>query len=38
MINWSLIREPYNWATVIIMAIFAFVLIVVVSPEASEAS
>lgn len=38
MINWSIMREPYNWATVLIMAIFAFVLISVVSPEASEAS
>lgn len=38
MINWAIISQPYNWATVLIMAIFAFVLIAVVSPEASEAS
>jgi hypothetical protein len=35
MLNWELLREPYNWATVIIMALFALVLLSVVSPEQS---
>lgn len=33
LINWAILREPYNWATVMIMALFAFALISVVSPE-----
>jgi len=34
IINWAIISQPYNWATVLIMALFAVVLISVVSPEA----
>lgn len=35
IVNWGLLASPYNWATVIIMALFAFVLLAVVSPEQS---
>lgn len=35
LINWGLLANPYNWATVIIMALFGLILLAVVSPEQS---
>lgn len=33
MLNWAILASPYNWATVILMALFALVLLALVSPE-----
>ena len=33
LINWELIAHPYNWATVILMALFGLALLALVSPE-----
>lgn len=36
LINFELMRSPYNWATVVIMALFGIALIAIVSPERSD--
>jgi hypothetical protein len=33
LINWSLLREPYNWAAIILMTGFALLLLHTLSPE-----
>lgn len=33
LVNWGIIQSPYNWATVLIMALFGLALIAIVSPE-----
>lgn len=38
MINWAIISSPYNWATVIIMALFGLALIAIISPENPQSS
>jgi hypothetical protein len=35
IVNFELLKSPYNWATVIIMALFGIALIAIVSPETS---
>lgn len=35
IINVQLISNPYNWATVIIMALFGLILLALVLPEAN---
>ncbi len=32
-INWDLISHPYNWATVVLMALFGLALLALISPE-----
>lgn len=36
MLNWALLSSPYNWATVIIMALFGLVLLTLVSPQSDD--
>jgi hypothetical protein len=36
IINWALIRSPWNWATVAVMALFGLVLLAVLFPEADN--
>lgn len=33
ILNLDLLKEPYNWAAVVIMALFGLMLLAVVSPE-----
>ena len=35
MINWALIKEPYNWATVILITAFALLFFNIVFPQSS---
>ena len=35
LINWDIISHPYNWATILIMALFGLMLLALVSPEPS---
>lgn len=36
IINWNLIRSPYNWLTVTVMALIGLVLLAVLFPEAQS--
>lgn len=36
LINWELMREPYNWAVVVLMCLFALVLLSIVWPEGQD--
>lgn len=33
LINWSIIKEPYNWITVVFMTAFALLLLNLIMPE-----
>jgi hypothetical protein len=33
IINFSIIKSPFNWATVMLMALLLFALVAMVSPE-----
>ncbi len=33
LINWDLIKNPYNWVVVVIMTAFALMLLQVIMPE-----
>lgn len=35
LINWALIKEPYNWITVVLMTAFALLLLSIIMPEPS---
>ncbi len=35
IINWPLIANPYNWATVLLMALFGLILLALMFPEPS---
>jgi len=35
VINWALIKEPYNWATVILITAFALLFFNIVFPQSS---
>jgi hypothetical protein len=37
LINWELIKNPYNWVIVVIMTAFALILLSVIMPEESPA-
>jgi hypothetical protein len=37
LINWELIREPYNWAFVVLVLMFGLVLLHLLSPEEAGA-
>lgn len=36
LINWDLIRNPYNWAITVLMVFFGLFLLALVSPEISK--
>lgn len=36
LINWGLIKEPYNWLIVFIMCVFALVFLSLAFPQAAE--
>lgn len=35
LINWALIREPYNWIMVFVMCAFALIFLAIVFPQSS---
>lgn len=35
LINWGLLKEPYNWIIVFLMCAFALILLALVFPEGS---
>jgi len=36
LINWDLLKHPYNWIVVLLMCAFALVFLSFVFPQASE--
>lgn len=36
LINWDIIRQPLNWATVFLMVMFALIFVALVFPEPSQ--
>lgn len=36
MINWAFIRSPWNWATVLLMALFGLMLLAFLFPEPAQ--
>lgn len=36
LINWAILKEPYNWIIVLIMCVFALVFLSLVFPQASR--
>lgn len=36
LINWELIRQPYNWVIVFVMCVFALIFLAFVFPQASS--
>ena len=37
IVNWALIREPLNWATVVVVCLFGLALLAIVAPEPDDA-
>jgi hypothetical protein len=35
-INWELVKQPYNWAVVFLMCVFALALLSLVFPQPSD--
>jgi hypothetical protein len=38
LINWELLRQPYNWVIVFVMCVLALVFLSLVFPQANAAS
>lgn len=36
LINWELVRQPYNWAVVVLMCLFALILLSLIWPEDAD--
>jgi len=36
LVNWDLLKSPYNWVTVFLMCAFALVFLALVSPQAAQ--
>lgn len=36
LINWELLKQPYNWLIVLIMCLFALIFLALVFPQASS--
>lgn len=36
LINWELLRQPYNWIIVLAMCVFALIFLALVFPQASS--
>lgn len=36
LLNWDLLREPYNWIIVFIMCVFALMFLTLAFPQASS--
>lgn len=36
LINWELLKQPYNWIVVFLMCVFALIFLSLVFPEATN--
>lgn len=36
LINWEILREPYNWVIVFMMCVFALIFLSLVFPQATS--
>lgn len=37
LVNWELLKQPYNWLVVMVMCVFALIFLSLVFPQASSA-